>query len=194
MAYITKEEVSFSITDDDLEIITETDDKIFYDVLSQSEEEVKGYLRQRYDIDQEMRDIVSVDSLIVDNDFNVGDRFYYLSNVYEAIAEGGSGESLENTDFFIKHDSRNPKLKQVVVYVLLYHISARMTPRNVPEIRHILYNGNNDENDQSSALFWLRGVRDSKMDLNLPLKLNSDGETNNKLFRYGNSPSIDTVY
>ena len=194
MGYLTKSEVRFTITDDDLDVITGLDDKIFDSVLAQAEEEAKAYLRSRYQIDYEMRGITELATADTVADFEIGDRFYFDSNVYEAIENGSAGELVTDNTFFSKHDSRNPKLKQTIVYILLYHISARMTPRNIPEIRHVLYNGNNDENDQSSALYWLRNVRDGNMNLNLPLILNDDGGVANRLFRYGNSPSIDTVY
>lgn len=56
-----------------------------------------------------------------------------------------SGTSITNTNFWTQGDNRDQKIVQAVVDIVLYHLHARISPRNIPELRVIRYKGRSEE-------------------------------------------------
>ena len=58
---------------------------------------------------------------------------------YSVIVVNVGTELPSDVTKFTKGDTRNPKLVHVVVDILIYNIHSRVTPRNVPEERTIIF-------------------------------------------------------
>jgi len=98
-----------------------------------------------------------------------------------------SGKTPDNTTYWTQGDNRNPQIVMYYIDILLYHLHARINPRNIPELRNIRYNGGVDANDtraayaQAGAIGWLKNIEKGKIHLNAaPIIPTSGGN-----FRWG---------
>ena len=72
------------------------------------------------------------------------------------------------TEFAKTGTARNRKLVQVYIDISLYHLHARINPRNIPELRNIRYDGNGvSPPPPSSATGWLMGLNSDDLTTNL---------------------------
>jgi hypothetical protein len=110
---------------------------------------------------------------------------------YTCIATTLAGELPTLTTKFTAGDNREPKLKTVVVDIALYNIHSRITPRDIPEIRQIRYDGAGNH-----AIGWLEKVQKGTITPNLTVRTNTDGETeqNTERISYGASPTNSYKY
>ena len=76
-----------------------------------------------------------------------------------------SGEPITNTTFFTPGDARNPQIKMYLIDIILYHLHARINPRNTPKIREIRYGAGMIP--ETGAIGWLKGVQKGKVSLNI---------------------------
>jgi phage gp36-like protein len=82
--------------------------------------------------------------------------------------------------------SRNPLIIMYLVDIVLYHIHARISPRNVPEIRQIRY---------ERAIDWLRDVAKGVLNPNLPpLMVGSNPATAASDYRFGSKEKNQQGY
>lgn len=163
------------ITDDQLTQVT-TDQKNIDTCLLQSEEEVKEYLRHRYDVETDMRafQIETADTPVTAAS---GTRILQsTTSIFYLCTADATGENLTDTAFFSVGDDRNQKLVQVVVDVFLYHLHTRLNPRNVPMHRKIRYDGDGDIDKAMSATKWLLMVQKGTVTPSLTPTLDDDGE------------------
>ena len=106
--------------------------------------------------------------------------YSYLSSKYVVANEFGKSG-----------DSRNHKIIQIYIDIVLYIIYSRKNPRNIPELRAIRYDGSLESGDPpiTSAIGWMMAVKDDKIKTNLDRLPNDVGNT----IKYiGNIP-IDTT-
>lgn len=89
--------------------------------------------------------------------------------LYHVINEDGTtagSKPNEATDDYKKGDTRNPLIVRILVDMILYHINARINPRNISQIRI-------DRYDEAKEI--LRGVNSGKMtNISLPERVNDD--------------------
>ena len=100
-----------------------------------------GYTRHWYDMDTETRPIYEHNGV---DTFSVGDRVAGALDgdgvrpLYTCIADN-TGESLTDTNFFTLGDDRNNVLVEIVCILIIYNLSRRYNPRQIPEQRQIDY-------------------------------------------------------
>lgn len=140
MSFILKADLLKFIESSQLTVISQADDTIISDVIDMAEEEVKGYMRHRYDV---------------------------------AVIFAQSGTS------------RDAKLVQVVTDVALYHLFTTVVPRNIPIVRLQRYDGN-DPIQRGGAIGWLKMVQKGTIQMDLPVKTDSDGLAEGHRVIYGN--------
>lgn len=187
--FILPQDYDVLITDDQLTQVT-TDQNNIDTCVKQSEEEVKEYLRHRFDVEFDMR-AFKISSTGTGVTAKENDRVYQSTTkiLYICTADATS-ESLTDTNFFAVQDDRNQKLVQVTVDVFLYHLHTRLNPRNVPMHRKIRYDGDGDIDKAMSATKWLLMVQKGTVAPNLTALLDDDGEEvqDGQSVIWGNSP------
>lgn len=99
-----------------------------------------------------------------------------------------SGESITNTTFFTAGDARNPQIKMYLIDIILYHLHARINPRNTPKIREIRYGAGMVP--EIGAIGWLKNVQKGKVNLNIPEIIPSQGGA----IRWGSYPKDSNRY
>lgn len=71
-----------------------------------------------------------------------------------------AGTLVTDTDFWTAGDNRSPQIVMYMIDVLLYHIHARIPPRNIPQERHVRY---------EAAKAWLEMAARGDITANIPL-------------------------
>jgi len=171
------------IREDKLDQITQADDTLLDRALKASQEEAAGYTRHRYDYGLTYKSVTEVASDAVTEVASdavtgvlTGDRFYNTTTGLHYVATADGGADLTDTDFFEQRDSRNAKLVEVVVDIVLYNIHSRINPKSVPSTRRIRYDGD-DPKQQGGALGWLKMVQRGTVTPDLPVITDADGVT-----------------
>jgi hypothetical protein len=115
---------------------------------------------------------------------------------YTCTAVTLAGDLPTDTAKFTAGDNREPKLKTVVVDITLYNIHSRITPRDVPEIRSIRYDGGGNKDKSEHAISWLEKVQKGTITPDLDVKVDDNGDTeqNTERFSYGSSPTTSYKY
>jgi len=85
------------------------------------------------------------------------------------------GEDLNYPDAK-EEDNRNKKLRAVTLDVALYNLFARITPRDIPEVRQIRYDGQGRKNDSENAISWLEKVQKGTVTPDMTALKDSDGD------------------
>ena len=188
-SFILPQDYDVLITDDQLEQVT-TEQKNIDICIQQSEEEVKEYLRHRFDVETDMRpfQIEAADTPVT---ATTGDRIFQKnSGIFYLCTADAAAATLTDTAFFSVSDDRNQKLVQVVIDVFLYHLHTRLNPRNVPMHRKIRYDGDGDIEKAMSATKWLLMVQKGTIAPALTPTLDDDGEEvqDGQSIIYGTSP------
>lgn len=75
----------------------------------------------------------------------------------------------QNTTYWKKGDNRNAQVVLYLIDIILYHLHARINPRNIPELREIRYNGGEKQYNKGGSIGWLRDVQQGKVHLNAPV-------------------------
>ncbi|MCK4909192.1 MAG: hypothetical protein KAS70_04780 [Planctomycetes bacterium] len=193
MSFILDRDYSVLITDDQLTQITGSQTDL--DVcLEQSEEEVKEYLRHRFDVEVDMRSFqisstgTGVTAILAERIFQSTTNKLYICTA------AATSESLTDTNFFAESDDRNQKLVQVVVDVFLYHLHTRLNPRNIPAHRKIRYDGDGDIERAMSATKWLLMTQKGTITPDLTPILDEEGEQpdSGQSIEYGSTPRDGT--
>jgi len=208
--YLVKYDFETLIDEENVDEITNSNDRLLNDAMDSAIEEVAGYIRHRYDFDQVFRVVIPYADATV---FVVDDRIYwseeayselitytvdqrvsYDENIYSAIGTTTPGEFIPaewtllaenntfytciddstgnlptNTTYFTAGDNRNPKIKGVTIDICLYNIHAKISPRDVPEVRRIRYDGFGNKNDSENAIRYLEKVQKGQITPDLPV-------------------------
>lgn len=114
-----------------------------------------------------------------------GDVVWYNDVVYTAIGDNVgvlptetgtwtagatysfSGAYPDDATKWTKGDNRNQLIVMYLIDITLYHLHARINPRNTPELRAIRYDGNNAL-QTGGAIGWLKKVADGMITADLP--------------------------
>lgn len=168
------------------------------------------------------RIIWSPDAYVSTNTYNTDDIVSQDDNIYQAKEDGITGsfdtskwtlivenkthyyciqattgtELPNNTDYFTKGDSRNNKLVQVIVDIILYNLHSRITPRKIPELRMVRYDNAGNKKDGECAITWLEKVANGKITPDLQIIIDDDGTTpqNSERVSYGKSSTSKYKY
>ena len=95
----------------------------------------------------------------------------------------------DDTTKWIKGDNRNQLIVMYLIDITLYHLHARINPRNVPELRNIRYDGNN-ATQNGGAIGWLKRVASGDVTADLPSILPEQGLS----IRWGSNAKNTNVY
>lgn len=79
-----------------------------------------------------------------------------------------------DTTKWTKGDNRNQQIVMYLIDITLYHIHARINPRNIPELRMVRYDGNN-ASQNGGAIAWLKRVADGIITADLPSLIPTQG-------------------
>jgi hypothetical protein len=79
-----------------------------------------------------------------------------------------SGYYPDNATYWTKGDNRNQLIVMYLIDITLYHLHARINPRNTPELRYVRYDGNNAL-QTGGAIGWLKKVASGDITADLPV-------------------------
>lgn len=77
-----------------------------------------------------------------------------------------SNQYCENPTFWVQGDNRNALIVQYLLDIVLYNITARLSPRAIPQLRYERYQANNYES--GGAIGWLKMVSAGDVNADLP--------------------------
>ncbi len=124
--------------------------------------------------------------------YAVGDAVWYEDKVYTnaiactnvlptesaywgtGVSYSVTGELPTNTDYWTAGDNRNQQIVLFLMDIVLYHLHARINPRNIPDLRKERYNGN-DPKDDGGAIGWLKRVAKGNVQADMPEKIPVQG-------------------
>lgn len=116
-------------------------DSVFSQCAKSAIEYMKGYTRHFYDIETETRSYYDYSEL---QTYKIGDRVAGaldgdgIRPLYVCKAES-LGNALTNETYFSAVDDRNSVLVEIVCVLIVYNLSRRYNPRQLPEQRQIDY-------------------------------------------------------
>lgn len=139
--------------------------------------------------------------------YDTGQRASYQGTIYEATEDGitgawdaskwtaiadnetlysstaeGTGNTPDNTDYWKPGDTRHQQILMYMIDITLYHLHARINPRNVPELRM---------QRRDEAIKWLKAVSDGKLQPNLPIYDTTDDEDANTIIRWDSNTKMN---
>lgn len=114
------------------------------------------------------------------------------NNTFYTCDVESTGNLPTDTSYFTAGDDRNAKVKQVTVDVTLYNIHSKISPRNIPDVRRVRYDGFGNKNDSENAIRWLEKVQ--KGDIMPDLPAISPNTQSTERFSYGSTPSTSYKY
>lgn len=100
----------------------------------------------------------------------VGKRYFAI------VEEVPSGTPPIDGSHWMEGDNRNPLLVMYTTDIALYHLLARINPRNIPELR---------ERRFEDALAWLRQLKEGEINAFMPLAQDEDAQ--NLAVRFGSN-------
>jgi len=171
--FLVSDDYSTLIESTDLAIIDGADNDILGQSLNTALEEVKGYIRNRYN-ENEIFKTIQVTSDGLNITASNGDRLYQSTTKKHYVCiKDATSKGITETEYFTQIDERNPKIVQVVIDILLYHLHSRISPRNIPVHRRLRYDGD-DPAQRGGAIGYLKQVQKGVITPNLPVTDNSD--------------------
>lgn len=242
--YLVKYDFEALIAEDNLNQLTDFNDRIVNDSIDSAVEEVAGYIRHRYDFDQVFKvvqdyadatDFVTDDrvfwsptawdaSTIYNTDdivsIDIGTSPVKDEKIYQANSTTAAGESPittpakwdlladsntfytciadstgnlpTSTSYFTAGDNRNTKIRDVTVDITLYNMHSRISPRSIPDVRRVRYDGHGNKNESGNALQYLEKVQKGQVTPDLPVI--TPIEQNSERISYGSTSSDAHIY
>lgn len=146
--------------------------------------------------------------------YQLNEQVVFMSNVYKATRTVVPGfqplraDGTVNTDYWslvsaagtttgvlptdatkwAPGDNRDQQLVQHCVDICLYHLHARINPRNIPDLRKQRYDGD-DSDQKGGAIGWLKMVAAGKINANIPERYEF-GKVPGVSISYGNSSNL----
>lgn len=167
MNFLIKPDYLKHIQNDDLNVITDTNDALLDECELIAIEEIKSYISHRYDVA-----LIFFSILLYDNakTYAIDDVIYYddagTEKIYKCI-QAGTGNLPTDVSFWTQTDERSAKIVSMTVDLSLYHLHSRINPRNIPDIRGIR---------RDDSVKWLEQTRDMKNNPSfLPIVTSDDG-------------------
>lgn len=144
------------IMQDQLDELIELDALVLEDSILACEAEMQSYLRSRYDVALIFATIPDYNPATT---YAIGQSVWHLDQIYISIAQT-IGNLPTNTTFWQRKDTRNALIVLYAVDIALYHLHARISLNNTPELRRIRY---------EAAIMWLKAVNSGKISVDLPV-------------------------
>ena len=99
-----------------------------------------------------------------------------------------------NTAVFTAGDNRNAIILMFMLDIVLYHLSSRLNPQNVPQLRSVRYD-NAGANQKGGAIGWLKMVADGNINAGLPEIIATPVSNGNGIsIQWGSNPSNINYY
>jgi hypothetical protein len=114
------------------------------------------------------------------------------NNTFYTCSAASTGNLPTNTSYFTAGDNRNAKIVQVTVDVTLYNIHSKISPRNIPDVRRVRYDGFGNKRDSENAIRYLEKVQKGDITPNLPIISTDDQNTHRAA--YGTSDNTAYKY
>lgn len=156
-------------TNEDLEVLSDDNIRIISQCNNIAIAEASAYLATKYDV---TKLFAPIQEYSTGSTYTIGDRIFKQDTSitatteydhYTCIASGAtSGTPITDTTYFIKKDSRDAKLMEVIMSISLFYIHKRLSPQNIPDFRIIAYDGNGNK-DIMSALKWLGLIKSGEI-------------------------------
>lgn len=168
MPYLIKNDFSRVITLIDLDKLTNSDDDIWIGAEPSAVEEIKSYMRNRYDVAFEFDYLLHVQA----DPFLLGDQVIIQTGVdqahYVAVQDVPGGTVITDTDFWLKRDARNPKIVTIAILVLLYENYTRINGTEIPNWLQLRYDGG-DVRQTGGAIGYLKNIQRGLVETSTPL-------------------------
>lgn len=113
-------------------------------------------------------------------------------NSFYTCIEVSTGNLPTNTTYFTAGDNRNPKVKEIVIDITLYNIHSKTSPRNIPDVRRVRYDGFGNKNESENAIRYLEKVQKGQITPDLPVI--TPTEQNTERWSYGQSSNLEFKY
>lgn len=193
MPYLIKNDFRRVITVADFEGLIDSDDNVWQDAELSAVEEVKSYLRHRYDVaaefDKEEHDSTLTyeegDVVIVTTGSNQG--------VYVALQDVPTSTLITDAAFWKLSDPRNSKMVTATVLIVLYENYTRLNGSEIPNWLQLRYDGG-DVKQLGGIMGYLKAVQKGTVEPDLVLKSDvADGtsQTGNRV-AFGNASTVVT--
>jgi hypothetical protein len=114
------------------------------------------------------------------------------NNTFYTCILAGSGVLPSVTASFTAEDNRNAKIVQVTIDITLYNIHSKTSPRNIPDVRRVRYDGFGNKNDSENAIRYLEKVQ--KGDIMPDLTAITPNVQSGERFSYGASSNTAFKY
>lgn len=144
-------------------------------------EQIKSYLRRRYDVDLIFIDILTWNGT---STYSVGDHVEHAGVIYNAILGNTNSSPTSNPNDWAVGDLRDPYLVMSVIDMAVYHLYAKIPNRKTPEDVNIRY---------GDALEWLKGVSTGEFIPGYPELADDDVTSTNKT-KFGSSTKLNHRY
>lgn len=168
MAFLRRTDYLKQIRNENLEVVVGGDDVIRKEAERAAQAEIETYLLHRYDMAKVFVDLVEYDAAAT---YNSGDLITFVDvedDIYSAAFDNegesqtvGPGEDPDNAPTkWVKGDTRDALIKMHLIDITLYHLHARINPRNIPDFRVERYR---------DCIDWLKMVAAGKISTRLPI-------------------------
>jgi len=122
------------------------------------------------------------------------DKIGKQEGIYTALADQTAGSYPSDDTKFTYGDPRDPQILMYAVDMTLYHLHSSVTPRQIPVVRAIRYDGNSPD-QKGGAIGWLkRAGRPDGISPDLPLLTNPDNPDQGKSIRFGSECKQDNDF
>lgn len=183
MAFLRLKDYDQLIQQDNLEVVTDDDLAIRREGELDAQAEVESYLCHRYDVAKIYPDLVK---FTAGDTYDTGDLVAYPGvggKIYSAKEDGVTDSPADDPGKWQEGDTRSPLIKRVTIDLALYHLHARVNPRNIPELRMTR---------RDEAIAWLKMVNAGKITPKLPLL--QDPLTPGRSVTWGSNDKFNHTY
>lgn len=160
MAFLRETDYLNQIQREDLDIITDERPDILRQTELAAQSEIESYLRHRFDVAAIYIDVSQYQSTTT---YNTGDLVSfpdYEDSLFSALDDGLVGITpTDDPSKWLLGDTRHQLILMHMVDVTLYHLHARVQPRNIPEYRIQRYD---------DCMRWFKMVNSGKITPALP--------------------------
>ena len=161
MAFLRAKDYDKQITTEDLTEVIGGDFALLLVAEQAAQAEMESYLCHRYDVDKIFVDVPVFDEA---ETYVEGDVVWHVDingTFYTCLADTVAGEDPIDTP--AKWQAGDTRPAQIITYLIditLYHLHARINPRNIPELRG---------QRRDEAINWLKMINEGKISSKLTL-------------------------
>lgn len=167
MAFLRRKDYLKQIRTENLEVVVGGDSATRLDGELAAIEEISSYLLHRYDTSKIFVDVLVYDPSVTYSSGDlvafqdIEDDLYSVNLDTEGNSQDITGVSpVDDPTKWTLGDTRSQLIKMHLIDVTLYHLHARINPRNIPEFRIERYR---------DCIDWLKKIAAGKISTNLPI-------------------------